>query len=418
MNIDAGYHPACLPGTRRLGGGPMSVKVFSDSVLNQPVHSVSVGPTAYAIRAEFEDDQAIEDLKNKCSETVIGAYADPTIEPFVFCQGGAVGSKDDVVQQLGLDTLHKDGVTGKNVRVAIVDTGLDHSRLSAPIIGGWSAIDPNYQPGSTTPPKHGTMCAWDVLIGAPDAQLLDYALLQSAGETLTGFLSDALKAFDQLIQLLHSAPGPLVVNNSWGLLDSSEDAPVGSEQNYSANPNHPFNQITGALVAAGADVLFAAGNCGADCPFPRCGINDRGPGKSILGASSHPDVITVAAVTVQRERLGYSSQGPGVLCASKPDVAGYCQFIGSGVFPVDAGTSAASPVIAGVVAALRQVKSVDALPPLSMKSVIERTAIDIGGKGWNTDLGYGVVDARGAYQMLKQSPVYPAPSGGSAKDFE
>ena len=91
--------------------------------------------------------------------------------------------------------------------------------------------------------------------------------------------------------------------------------------------------------------------------------------------------------------------------ASKPDVAGYCQFIGSGVFPVDAGTSAASPVISGVVAALRQVKSVDALPPLSMKSVIERTAIDIGGKGWNTDLGYGVVDARGAYQMLKQSPV-------------
>src|SRR5438309_4463784 len=56
---------------------------------------------------------------------------------------------------------------------------------------------------------------------------------------------------------------------SWGLFDRASDAPIGSPENYSANPDHPFNQVTGALVAAGADVFFAAGNCGAGCPDGR-----------------------------------------------------------------------------------------------------------------------------------------------------
>src|SRR2546426_12390427 len=60
-------------------------------------------------------------------------------------------------------------------------------------------------------------------------------------------------------------------------------SPIGSPENYSANPDHPFNQVTGALVAAGADVFFAAGNCGAGCPDGRWGAGDTGPGGSIHG---------------------------------------------------------------------------------------------------------------------------------------
>src|SRR2546425_2508135 len=55
-----------------------------------------------------------------------------------------------------------------------------------------------------------------------------------------------------------------------GLFDRASDAPIGSPKNYSANPDHPFNQITGALVAAGADVFFAAGESGPRRP-PRGG---------------------------------------------------------------------------------------------------------------------------------------------------
>jgi hypothetical protein len=72
---------------------------------------------------------------------------------------------------------------------------------------------------------------------------------------------------------------PLVVVNSWGMYARSQDRALGHPQNYSANPKHPFNQIIGGLVGAGADVLFAAGNCGSTCPDSRCGVSDRGPGE-------------------------------------------------------------------------------------------------------------------------------------------
>jgi hypothetical protein len=72
--------------------------------------------------------------------------------------------------------------------------------------------------------------------------MLDYGLLQStAGPTFNAFLSDAIAAFADLIDLLEREPGPLVVNNSWALFDRSDDEPIGSLGNYSANPNHPFN---------------------------------------------------------------------------------------------------------------------------------------------------------------------------------
>jgi hypothetical protein len=66
---------------------------------------------------------------------------------------------------------------------------------------------------------------------------------------------------DRLMQLWGQ-----VVNNSWGMFNPTWDFPVGDPQNYSDNPNHPFNIIVASLEAAGADILFAAGNCGPGMP--------------------------------------------------------------------------------------------------------------------------------------------------------
>ena len=174
------------------------------------------------------------------------------------------------LKNLEVNELHKKGITGKNIRVAIVDSGINGSVVS--VDGGW--VPPSasalfgYTPGSfpVLEGSHGTMCAWDVKISAPDARILDYALLLSQEEPWTAFLSDAIAAFGDMIELLQRVPGPLVVNNSWGMFNTAEDEPVGSPENYHANPEHPFNQIVGSLVGEGADVFFAAGNCGEDCP--------------------------------------------------------------------------------------------------------------------------------------------------------
>jgi hypothetical protein len=87
---------------------------------------------------------------------------------------------------------------------------------------------------------------------------------------------------------------------------------------------HPFNIIVGSLEAAGADILFAAGNCGTECPDDRCqGVTNAG----IFGANSSPAVTCVAGVvTSNRDRIGYSTKGPGRLERKKPDVASFTHF--------------------------------------------------------------------------------------------
>ena len=108
----------------------------------------------------------------------------------------------------------------------------------------------------------------------------------------------------------------------------------------------------------------------------------------------------MAALTVNDERLGYSSQGPGGIAMMKPDLAGYSHFAGSGVFPADSGTSAACPVVAGVVAALRERLAPNQITPPQLKALLQRTARDLGGVGFDYDYGHGAVNPPGALAML------------------
>jgi subtilisin family serine protease len=88
----------------------------------------------------------------------------------------------------------------------------------------------------------------------------------------------------------------------------------------------------------------------------------------------------------------------------KPDLAAYSHFAGSGVYPADTGTSAACPVAAGVAAALRQKFSPNKVPPAQLKGILQRTAIDLEGDGWDYDLGYGVINANAAWKNLAPAP--------------
>ena len=224
---------------------------------------------------------------------------------------------------------------------------------------------------------------------------------------MDGLLSDAVQSYGVLLSYLTRAAQPfagdhtprtLVVNNSWGMFNPSWDFPVGDPENYSDNPDHLFNTIVACLEAAGADVLCAAGNCGPECPDLRC---QRATDKGIYGANSSPAVTCVAGVTMTKDRLGYSTKGPGRLEKKKPDIASYTHFAGSGVFAADGGTSAATPVAAGVVAAVRRLYSASVVAPAQLRDLLRQTATPQGGDGFNYEYGYGVIDVRGLLDGLE-----------------
>jgi len=160
----------------------------------------------------------------------------------------------------------------------------------------------------------------------------DHAVLlsQTPGATqMAGLLSDAILSYSKLRTLLAAmtaAKKTMVVSNSWGMFSPSSDFPVGHPGNYSDNPNHPFNLMVATLEAEGADILFAAGNCG------------------------------------------------------KP--------------------SAACPVAAGVVAAVRTKYRSGKLSPLQLRSMIQKTATDKSTVGFDYDYGWGILDVAALLKAL------------------
>ncbi len=374
----------------------------------------------YILRGEV-DEENLESFEAEmaANSDVVGIYSDVSIEPQLVCPGSApVGNSTTVENLLCVPGMKAKGMTGQGVYVAIVDTGINMSYLNSKgknpgfnAAWSWKPSSSSVTPGNA-PVGHGTMCAYDVCIAAPQCTLLDIALLttQVSGPTImSGFLSDAIKAYDHLIKFFTRVKRPgenpsLVVNNSWGMFHPSWDFPVGHPGNFSHNPNHPFNLIVKKLSQLGADILFAAGNCGPECPDSRCkGVTNGG----IYGANSSPYVTTVAGVATNFDRVGYSNKGPGCLTDKKPDITGYTHFSGSGVYSSDGGTSAACPVVAGVYAAIRTRRPFNPgsaiTSPASIKNLVTSTAKDLGATGWDYYYGYGVVD--GCKIIKKLFPV-------------
>ena len=370
--IDPAYNPVQVP-------TPQADEPGASPYHYSPAVSFSTDPeeATYLVRGSLPDDpdrQRLVLAEATARPEVVGVFSDPVISTCLVCPGDpAVGSDQDVADQLGVKALADAGLDGYRVPVVIVDTGINLAHLES------KGRDP----------------AYDVGIAAPKVTLVDHALLlsETPGETaMSGLLSDAVLSYSRLLTMVQAMPASrrsLVVNNSWGMFSPTWDFPVGHPGNYSDNPAHPFNVIVASLEAAGADILFAAGNCGRDCPDSRCRF---GTARPICGANSHPSVLSVAGVDTRRRRVGYSSQGPGRLDPDKPDLSAYTHFKGSGVYPADGGTSAACPVAAGVVAAVREKYPSSVLSPAELRALLFKTAEDLGGTGFDHDFGWGVID--------------------------
>lgn len=361
----------------------------------------------YLIRGTMAEEEVNSAMANAGEHPSVKAiYADPVIGPCLTCLNSpAVGTAADVARVLCVPQMSQRGMNGSGVLLAIVDSGINldflRSRGLTPNFNGersWVPPTSPFRIPGAFPVGHGTMCAFDALIAAPQAIFLDIAVLQSrrVGNTgIEGLLSDAMLGYEFLGRVLTSPRRPgdfhsMVVSNSWTMFNQTLDFPVGHPGNYSDNLNHPFNRIVDRLANTGADILFAAGNCGRECPQAPCGDDiDTG----ILGANSHPQVTTIAGVDLNRNRVGYSNRGPGRLSQQKPDISCYTHFQGSGIFPVDAGTSAATPVAAGVVAAVRSRFPVGpTTPPRELRALLTRSVMDRGQPGFDFEFGSGVID--------------------------
>ncbi len=306
FQIDEGFPAVATERTTAQGCFEVALGVKSATEASQDAERIGTG---FVIRGHLDP----ESLDAATAESMLpngaqGLYSDRDIASMPTCGSDpALGTAADLARRLGVGMLHAQDYDGRTAAVAIVDSriNLNHlrSRGQSPRLDPHLSWTPNSSlvPGNL-PVDHGTMTAYNVGLVAPEATLLDHAVLlsrRSGGSVMDGILSDAVRSYSVLLTIM-SLPeserrySSLIVSNSWGMFHESWDFPPGHPGRYADQPNHPFNQIVGSLAGSGADILFAAGNCGVICPDGRCQGTTV---NTIMGANSHPEVMCIANVS-------------------------------------------------------------------------------------------------------------------------
>ncbi|GAB3409545.1 S8 family peptidase [Flindersiella endophytica] len=255
-------------------------------------------------------------------------------------------SLDQSVPQVGAPAAWEKGFTGKGIRVAVLDTGIDTDH---PDLTGSKVVAEHDFTDSGTPDDrfgHGTHVA-STIAGtgaasggrfkgvAPGAQLINGKVLDDSG---FGSTSDIIAGMEWAV-----GQGADVVNLSLG----------GNGDGYGTDPmSQAVNRLT---ESTGTLFVVAAGN--------------SGDGERTIGAPGDADrALTVAAANRDRTTADFSSRGPRYYDrAMKPDLAApgvdiaAARAAGAVVGdPVDehysrlSGTSMATPHVAGAAAILAQ----------------------------------------------------------------
>lgn len=313
---------------------------------------------------------------------------------------------DGIATVLRASRVHRLGVTGKNIVVAMLDTG--HYRHPFFSARGYRIYKTILAPGASNPLAdthgHGTGESANIFACAPDCRLQPVKM----GNDTVGAINAAM----------NGPYKPKILTNSWGY---SADKPGTAIPNWLK----PLEAAVSLAVKKGVVVCFSAGN--GHYGFP----------------GSHPDVISVGGVHVNLpnendlEASSYASSFkstwyPGRNCPDLCGLTGKRVNIGgwkapSILLPVQAGsqldgidpttgsandgyglfsgTSAACPQIAGIVALMLEKNA--ALTPAKVKQKLKKSARDIKkGKTYMGDTavagpdlatGAGLADAKWAY---------------------
>lgn len=372
-------------------------KLFNTRLLEKTLEKSRLAPPKYTYLAPEERIQPpkIEGLKDLVERVYIQPppilfAGERPIPPF-WNDKFRLRVTTDVAQIIRASEVHHRGITGKGVRVAMPDTGFYHHPYFQDQGYNFLAVTaPDALDHTTDSYGHGTGECANLFAVAP-------------GISFTGVKMGAslVLAFKTAVELR-----PQVMTNSWGY---SVDMPGTTMPNWLV----PLYLEVLNGVAHGIIVCFSAGN--GHFGFP----------------GSIPEVISAGGVIVD-QALNYSATPyasgftstwfPG---RNSPDVCGLCGTLPTAdyiVLPVQhgatlekqqgwgafSGTSACSPMVAGVCALLKQADHT--LTREQIRSILKFTARDIttghcamgypAGPGPDLATGFGLVDAARALDAV------------------
>ncbi|RMA58528.1 S8 family peptidase [Ulvibacter antarcticus] len=320
---------------------------------------------------------------------------------------------------LAVDYLHEEDYTGEGILVAVLDNGFpgvmtnpafSHVINENRLLGTYDFVEREVNADGTG--SHGLNTSSDIaglLVGgpsfagtAPNASFYLFVTEDGNSETPAeeAYWVEALERSDSL--------GVRVVNTSLSYRDfdnSSYDYTYADMDGQTAlgsrGGNHAFDK--------GMIMVNSAGNNGNSGSFPWMGSPADSPG-----------VLTIGAVDSNGDYVGFSAKGPTADGRVKPDVM--AQGLSAAVIETNgsvgssSGTSFSSPIMAGAVASLWQLRP--EVPNHMIMQVVRESAHLYNTP--NNNMGYGIPNFFDAFQLLQvlgteeqllkeQFAVYPNP---------
>jgi serine protease AprX len=364
-------------------------------------------------------DAPVEGFAKSSTSTTSSDFIEATDAMLTSWAAAASLDSNTLLSTLGLvgqNGKRSSSFTGTNVKVAVIDSGIDRNFLDVGDVvlydftkGGVQAL-PSDEYGHGTHVA-GLVASRAIMSGgsyqgvAPGARLFALKVLDATGR---GYTSDVIAAIDFVVASRKTL--------GIGVMNLSLGHPI-----YEPAASDPLVQAVERAVASGIVVVVSAGNFGGD-PATRA---PRYAG--ITSPGNAPSAITVGAVdTIQTASRGddvvawFSSRGPTWYDGyQKPDLVApgsrlvsnisvnstlYKAYPGGIVTTASfmpyfrmSGTSMAAPVVTGIVASMLEASIVNgkALTPNAIKAILQYTAIPVTGAD-DLSQGAGMVNGNGA----------------------
>ena len=367
------------------------------------------------VTAESSVDYALHARHDSTYNAFIEECQGATGDPLYVCQWHLQNHVDDDAD-INVEPVWAEGINGTGVNVAVVDDGLDHyhedlapnvdKSLNHDYTGGGDVYAPFDHHGTNVA---GLIASRDNSVGvrgvAPRATIYGYNFLASQ------------MLLDEVNAAFRNRDVTAINTNSWG--------PVGGPELSSAEA------LWEAAVKAGVEkgyggkgtfYLWAAGNSG-----------DEGDNANLSGFTNYYATTAVCAVNDKDIRSTYSEMGASLwVCAPSSDRSRGSR----GIVTTEnsdrysdgfGGTSAATPIVAGVAALLRHANPELTWRDLKLILAASARKNDEENTGWedgafmygsrteryhfNHEYGFGVVDAKAAVDLTKGWATVPPLEG-------
>lgn len=358
----------------------------SDSLITQKIQAL---PMVDSIKFVWEGMDRLK--RNECNEET------SVLIPEEEKKGDSYGCAKEQIEMLNGISLHETGRRGEGMRIAVIDAGfLNVDRISAfsstQLIGAHNVVFP--EKNVFCDDDHGTkvlscMAANlpGIMIGtAPEASylLIKSEDVRSEYPIEEDYWAAALEYADSV--------GVDIVTSSLGYFRFDTPRMVYEPENLDGKTAF-ITQVAEKAAEKGLLLFCSAGNEG------------NHNWEKITFPGDAPNVLTVGAITADKERSSFSSTGLTADYRVKPDIValgtGACVINSTGNVQYTNGTSFATPIMAGLGACLWQ-----ALPWLTNKEMIQliqQTASQANQP--DVEKGYGIPDMQKAYRKEMNGPV-------------